>query len=103
MVYALSPDNPLEDSLRKMIAIMPQNLQEEMLDTVLIYRGILMLHEFLKMYIHRCGLDQGPLLGLPYHPIVIHMNPNHYEKFPNEPYILMWYLVGIYTVGILPT
>ncbi|KAG7599194.1 hypothetical protein ISN44_As06g033880 [Arabidopsis suecica] len=106
MILTLSPENPTENTLRNMIASMPQGLQEKMLDNVLIYRGIETLHGFLKLYIYRYGLDQGPLLGLPYHPVypfltTINLNPVHYGRFPIEAYLVLWYLVDLYTIGVL--
>lgn len=106
MIYALSPENPAEKSLRQMISMMPQGLQARMLDLVLVYRGLETVHGFLKLYIHRYGLDQGPLLRLPYHPVypfltTIKANPAYYEKFPKEAYLLFWYLADLYTIGVL--
>lgn len=106
MILTLSPENPTENTLRSMIASMPQGLQEKMLDNVLIYRGIETLHGFLKLYIHRYGLDQGPLFLLPYHPVypfltTINLNPVHYGRFPIEMYLVLWYMADLYTIGVL--
>ncbi|VVB04431.1 unnamed protein product [Arabis nemorensis] len=89
-----------------MIAAMPQGLQEKVLDTVLVSRGVETLHGFLRLYIYRYGLNLGPLLGIPYHPTypfltTLEMNPTHYENFSKEAYLLFWYLSDLYTIGVL--
>ncbi|ESQ50051.1 hypothetical protein EUTSA_v10002258mg, partial [Eutrema salsugineum] len=103
MIYTLTPT---EESLRNMIAKMPQGIQEKILETTLVYQGCEKLHGFLKLYVYRYGLDQGPLLQLPYHPVfpfltTINLNPTHYGKFPQEAYFLLWYLAELYTIGVL--
>ena len=85
MIYALCPENPAE-SLREMISMMPQGLQAKMLDLVLVYKGLETVHGFLNLYIHMYGLDQGPLLRLPYHLVhpfltIIEANPTYYCTF----------------------
>ncbi|ESQ47393.1 hypothetical protein EUTSA_v10028344mg [Eutrema salsugineum] len=97
---------PTEESLRDMIAKMPQGIQEKILETALVYQRCEKLHGFLKLYVYRYGLDQGPLLQLPYHPVfpfltTIDLNPTHYGKFLQEAYFLLWYLAELYTIGVL--
>ncbi|KAL3649479.1 hypothetical protein CASFOL_005882 [Castilleja foliolosa] len=94
IIYMLSPANPPEESLRSMIASMPQSLQEKMIDTVLIYRGLDTLHGFLKLYIHRYGLDQGPLLHLPYHPQTIYRPVDGTSHTMRIPILVRKYVIA---------
>ncbi|KAI8559662.1 hypothetical protein RHMOL_Rhmol04G0190800 [Rhododendron molle] len=57
------------------------------------------------LYIFKYGLDEGPIKGLPFHPVypfltqfaVSYHNVFYFKK---EAYLLLWYLVDVYTISV---
>ena len=85
---------------------LPDHLQLIVLEQTLISRSYHTLFSFLKLYIYRYGLDNGPIKNLPYHPVypfLTLLRFNHRFDFllPQEAYHLLWYLCDLYTIGII--
>ncbi|KAL2551160.1 Uncharacterized protein Fot_12690 [Forsythia ovata] len=85
---------------------LPQHLQEEILQLTLTKRSLENVRELQKLYIHRYGLDHGPILNLPFHSnypflTILEMNGHFTFFFPEEAYLLLWYLVDLYAIGII--
>ena len=84
----------------------PRHLQLTILEKTLITRSCHTLYSFLKLYIYRYGIDNGPLTSLPFHPVypfltLLKFNHRFEFRLPQEAYHLLWYLSDLYTIGIV--
>ncbi|KAI8560147.1 hypothetical protein RHMOL_Rhmol04G0233300 [Rhododendron molle] len=55
--------------------------------------------------IFKYGLDEGPIKGLPFHPVYpfltqFEVSYHNVFYFKKEAYLLLWYLVDLYTISV---
>ena len=83
----------------------PVHLQCHVLELTLLSRCVQMCQNLQHLCIFKYGLDEGPLKGLPFHPVYpfltqFEVSYHNVFYFKKEAYLLLWYLVDVYTISV---